>query len=683
MEVKAILEKIRSKKEEEKEYFFAVRLEDGLVKSALWTIEAGKVEVLSFGEKQSWEKEEELLEAVDASLPQTDAEVKKVIYGVAESIKLDLLKKISHELELTPIGFVVTGEAIIHFLKVTEGIPLTAILVGQTEKILTLTLVNLGKIIKSELVNRSEDFGADLAEGLSRFAQETFPSRILLYNDEENLEPEKEQLMNFSWEKANINFLHLPKIEPLPKDTVLKAICLAGGREIAGVSQVAIKTTTIAEPAVEEEPPISTMGFVRGKDVTVNQPPPVKETPVGETLLPAKKKITIPRFKLPKINFKLPSFKKINLPRLPITFGLVAILMLIIVGSLIAAWWYYPKATVVLNVKSQILEKDFTFNLDPAQTIEVTLDTEKTISTTGTKLVGESARGEVTIYNRTSLEKTFASQTEVIGPNNLKFTLDEKVIIASESAGDNYTTIPGNVKVKVTAMAIGSDSNLAAGAEFSVANFSKSDYVAKNEEAFSGGTSREVQVVSKDDQKRLMEEAIAGLKGQALTDLKNKIGLSKDLVDESLSPIVVERNFNREVEEEATELTLKIKVKFSVLTYSKEEFMPLVEEEVKKSIPQGYIYKPEESQISFSLKEIKPQGAAVLLTHLKTDLFPELDIEQIKKNLSGKSLDIGKNYLGALALVDSFEVKFNTHLPIKLVVFPRVLGNIKVEIKKK
>ena len=68
MEVKGILDKIRQKESEKKEHFFALEIDVGVVKSAVWLVEGKTIKVISVGESESWEEEKELLEAVDASL---------------------------------------------------------------------------------------------------------------------------------------------------------------------------------------------------------------------------------------------------------------------------------------------------------------------------------------------------------------------------------------------------------------------------------------------------------------------------------------------------------------------------------------------------------------------------------------------------------------------------------------
>jgi len=738
MEIKKIFEKIR-KQEEEKEYFFALLLEEGKAKSALWIVEGEVVKVLRRGEEQFWQTEEEILPAVDTCLPpiyEGEKEPSKIIFGIpsywtegegVNASKIELLKKICRELDLTAIGFVVIPEAVVYHLKTIEGIPPTAILVGLGKKKITVSVVKLGKILGNEVVERSGNLGEDVVEGVSRFLpQEVIPPRIILYGEEG--ETEKEELMSFSWNNfPQLNFLHLPKVEVLPSDFDISSVALAGGREVKKEEGITI-TRLIKEeekeqisekmpaelkeePFLEPKTPPEEFGFVLEKDIAQETLSALEEAfpSPGEAVISQSEETATPeeipvrrKIKLPKINLSFKNFfSKISFsflfPRGLKKAGFLAIIILIFLGGVFfLAYWYLPKAEVTLWVKPQIVEKNFTLKLDPkistpnqkelvlpAEEVKAVISGQKKKTTTGTKLVGEPARGEITIYNRTPQEKTFEAGTQIVGPNNLKFTLDEKVTVASESAGSDYTRIPGKAKVKVTAAAIGSEGNLAAGTEFSIANFSKSDYVAKNEEAFSGGTSREVQVVAKEDQEKLVEELTEELKSRAKEELEKKVPSGKKLVEESLTWKIEEKNFDKKVGEEGDELSLSLKISFTALTFSEKDFQQLAEEEIKKTIPPGFEYKPEETETKFTFKSVTKEGVAVFDAYFKASLFPTLDLEAIKKNLAGKYPEIGKAYLGSLPQVDSYEAKIYPRFPGKLATFPRLAKNIKIEIRKK
>lgn len=738
MEVKQILSKIRQQKEEKKEYFFALQIDVDLVKTALWTIATGQVRVLAIGQSQRWQDQKTFIEAVDESLSSATEkllvekgapEPNKVIFGLpaewveGEKIiesKLGLLKVLSQKLELSPVGFVVTAEAVIHHLKNIEGIPPTAILVGLGESKLLGTLARLGKIVGSERIERSGDLGADLAEGLSRFEQETeFPARVLLYNAEENLEKERQELIDYDWQGSKVRFLHLPKVEILSSDFDIKAVALAGGREVAREAGMALLEPA---PKEKESPEVTpkeikekSFGFVRGGDVALKEPQEkpkeseelVRPEEPKEQLLAEEAPSWLPRLNLPRIKLPQlpwPGFKMATLKsifsgfhlgnRASLIAGLVLGLTLIIGGALGALYWYLPQAEIVLLVKPYKLEKDFTLRLDPslerpnredlalpADEVKATLEGKLTGETTGTKLVGDPAQGEVTIYNRTSTEKTFSAGTEIIGPNELKFSLDEIATVASESAGPDYTRIPGKATAKVTALEIGTEGNLATGTEFSVADFATSDFIGKNESVFSGGTSREILVVSERDQEKLLAELKKELETGAVEKLLADAPAGKQLLDESLATEILQSSFNKEIGEEVAEIELTLQVEAVALSYSEESLRELIEEEIKKSIPAEFEYQREKVEATFELEKMNEDGSATFIAHFQANLAPRFDLETIKKSLTGKYPPIGKAYLENLPHVEAVEIKITPRLPSRLTTFPRSAKRIEIEIK--
>jgi len=717
MEVKEILKKIRQQEQEKKEYFFALELDEDLVKSAVWTVEEGVVKVLAIGETQSWEDEKNILEVVDTSLSSAaekipspeGVEPDKVILGLAPdwveenkivTSKLEILKKISKELEISPVGFVVIPEALVHCLKITEGIPPTAILAGLGRKRLTVTLVKLGKIVGIELVERSDNLGGDLTEGLSRFGEEEiFPARILLYGLSENLEEEKQQLINYSWSQGRVNFLHLPKVEILPTDFDIRSVALAGGREVAkaeGIQVVPLEEKPVVETEEKKEipeiPETEMMGFLKGKDIT-------KEKPVEEEIPKPEIIEETPKIeeKLRQINFGLIKNFLTMIPRIefagktPLIGGLLAVILFVFGGIFIACWWYLPKAEITLLVKPQILEKDFTIRLDPkleiadkatmtlpAKEAKTALEGEKSRPTTGTKTVGDPAKGEVTIYNGTSNEKTFKVRTKITSPTGLEFTLDDDVTVASQSSAADP---PGKAIVKVTAAKIGTEGNLVAGTEFAIANHVKSDYVAKNESAFSGGTSREVQVVAKEDQEKLLAELTEELKTRAIDELSKTTASDQKIIAESLTSKIIEKNFSFDVGQETSELKLNLKVEFVVLSFSEDELKNIIEDEVGKTVPAGFEYKHEESETSFGLEKVTKEGVAIFSVHLKANLVPKFDLEKMKKDLAGKYPDLAKQYFDNLPNIEGSEIKIRPSLPRRLATLPKLAKNIKIEIR--
>ncbi|MCX6726154.1 MAG: hypothetical protein NT052_02495 [Candidatus Shapirobacteria bacterium] len=733
---------------EKKEYFFALEIDVDRVKSAIWTIEGDQSKLMSLGEIAYWEKESELLESVDNSLssaieklsPQLEVkEPEKIIFGLSSdwieqnkilSEKIEILKKISQKMGLTPLGFMIVPEAIVHWLKKLEGVPLNAILVSLSKKKITVSLVEQGKVVQTNLVVRSENLGADLTEGLSRINHEMpFPARILLYDHEEKLEEARQELINWPWTEEKINFLHLPKVEILAADFDIKAIVLASASQMAEVKGLeeaqtqenpSINTTpqyqVDEEKPKEELVPDSTFGFIKDQDIAELENKILFHEETEEKKFMPEEKNEKPNFEIDKkrnFNFSflksIPVFlKSIHWPAFSVnnrnlspnknlTFlGLAIGILVILMVGLGFLYWYLPQASITLFVKPEVLEKDFEVKLDPSLTspdranlilpgikVETVVGGSKEAITTGTKLIGDKAKGKVTVYNRTDKEKTLAAGTEIIGPSNLKFTLNDKVAIASESAGSDYIKVPGKVEVSVTATAIGSDGNLASGSEFIVGNLAKTDFVAKNEASFSEGTSREIQVVAKADQEKLLADLQKELEQKAIEDLKNKVSLGKKLVDTSLTTQITEKTFNKKIDDEANSLSLNLKIQATVLSFSEEEFKQLAGEQIKNLIPDGFSYDSNQTEMSFKTKESSEKNIFVFEAHFKANLVPQLDLETIRKNLLGKKPVIGETYLSNLSHVDSFTAEINPRLPEGIATFPRVLKRITIKVENK
>jgi len=659
--------------------------------------------------------------------------------------KLKLLKKLSEKLDLKPAGFVVIAEAIIHHLKTTEGVPPTVILVHLGMQKISVGLVRIGKVLGPKQIDKSDNLADDLIEGLSRFeSKQPLPARILLYDGEDKLEEAKQQLISYPWlekKKEGVEFLHLPKVEILPLNFDIEAIALAGGKEVAKAAGLVLEEKPVekeeeekeeAEEEVEKkeevkvkEPgfiPAGELGFVKGGDVAeervepepeeppkpvepkepeepkvTKEPPVIKEPPLEEkpsVLDNLFAKIAVFRSRLPALKkLNLAYFKKLipeSLKTSPILF-LIIVIFLVLSGSAFAAYWFLPRAEVTLFLEPEILEKDFTVKLDPttgtpdkenfilpAEQIGVEVEGSKSKTTTGTKDIGDPAKGEVTVYNGTSNEKTFDSGTAITSTVGLEFTLDDDVTVASQSSAADP---PGKATVKVTAKEFGTEGNLAAETEFTVANYAKSDYVAKNDSAFSGGISRQIQAVSEDDQEALLADLKASLENNAKEELLGKLTPEVKLVEESITSKVVSSNYSHEVDEETDNLELSLKLQAKALVYTEQELQALVEDSVLESVAEGFEYLPEETEFSFDVGEVDEKGRATVRTHLKAKLIPEQDLEQIKKNLAGKYLVIGQTYLNNLPRVAGFEAQISPKLPGRLGTFPRRVNRIEIKVE--
>lgn len=680
--------------------FFALDIGEEVITAGLWSVQDGNVSMLKTSSPIEWEGENpsDVIEAADVALEELGQEdkINEVMFGLPSSWvpnggisedKKKVLKELCEKLMVKPVGYVVTTEALNRFLCEQEGGPLNAIFIEYTSTSLTISLVKAGKIERTESVGRSTDSTADLLEGLARFGAQKFPLQILIYSARmklEELEHEKQTLLSHDWQGAQ-GFQHIPNIDVLAQKIMIEAVCIAGGSAVAhslGLSRPE------AQAAVQQEVRVGTVNAELATDVqaptvkprtvpvientsaefgfqevgehpqhTVPQEPPeeprsaVKPEPIQE-VIPGKK-LSLPSFSLPK----LPPLPKIRLPRfgfpIRLSVGKLGILLVVLAVVITAGLFIMKsqsKARIVAILKTTPVRADVTFILstsidmtDPdaltlkAEEISEDVKGEKTGPVTGVKQIGDKATGTVTVYNATSSEKVFPAGTVLTAPNGLKFLLDEDVTVAS-SSGTASSVRSGTADVQVTAEKIGADSNFGENTEFTVANFDKLTYVAKNEKAFGGGSSREVQVVSQADMTRLEQSLISDLKQQALDALKEKHQDNAQLVILDTGS-VREEQFSADEGKEAQTLSLSMVYAANALTYSLSDLSPIAEKQFAETLPENSILQAEKTVFDVSsVSAATESGEVTLIGTLSSFAIPTLDVQALKETVAGKTV---------------------------------------------
>lgn len=404
------------------------------------------------------------------------------------------------------------------------------------------------------------------------------------------------------------------------------------------------------------------------------------DSPRGEDTSKPSASLAAKAFSLPKVSLSFPSLSALagRLPirgiRLPFLLGGVAL-----IGILAGLFYALPSVTVTVLVASQSLEEAEALVVDPdasvadaasktipGRRIEQSVSGEKTITVSGKKNVGDPAKGTVTIYNKVTAGRTLPKGT-VLTAGGVSFTLDSDVPIASASESIGSITF-GKATATVTARDIGPNGNLPAGSEFTFPTISSSIVSARNESAMTGGTSKQVTVVSRADQdalvKALTEELVAKAKEQLKSAAAGEI-----LIDQTVKTEVVEKVFNAELGEEATSLNGKVTVKVTGVTVSdanvKAALMPLIE----RNVPAGYKLAPEQTSVSTGNVAVKKDGTITLRATLTAVALPMIDAAAIRGKLAGQSVEKASAMLKQIPGVAAAEYRFSftpfqSHLPL-------------------
>lgn len=704
---------IFKKDKESPEHFWSLVIGKSWVDSGIWQIVDDKTEIVARGGSFSWQEDnpESLIEAADSSLTaavsylaESAAEPSRVVFGIlsgwveAGSIKteyLGILRKLSGELEISPCGFVVIPEAIVHFLKSDEGVPPNIILVGLSEQSLDVTLSHNGKILGTVGVARSMSLSSDVAEGLARLPVVQYPTRLVLYDHRTvDMEEAKQSLLDADWQSSGISFLHTPKIEVLPDEVGILAVSLAGGAEVGQATSIVLaeekKTSEAAEapiPDIREIDP-GELGFLRGGDIAQQDRQESKEEEKREETAweggqdqPEKKGQMIGKVRGLLSQLRLPYFKFPK--RFGKAFAILLFSVLVVAAGIL--YWYLPRAQVTIYVAPKKLEKVIDFEAEagvvsvnttkkriPGKTVNVDVQTVKKRPATGTKRVGEPAKGEVTVY-RAGGSVVLPKGAILTSAGGLKFTLDGDVRVASGSAGPD--TLGKNIDpARITASDIGADYNVAAGTLFKIGSFSSETTTAKNQLAFSGGTARDVLAVSAADRNLLKEEVEQELKSQAAGKILQKISGDEILIESSGETKLDKQEFSNKVGEEIDGVALTASGSVRFLLVSRADLEKLIMADLGGQVPEGFGLEEDQLRLDVAGREGK------FTVRAQVNLLPKVNPDEIVRFLVGKQPSAAREYLSRIPGYTRAQISFRFRPPGPLGTLPHLPGNIVLEV---
>jgi len=422
------------------------------------------------------------------------------------------------------------------------------------------------------------------------------------------------------------------------------------------------------------------------------------------------KKFFKPKLMLPSFSFGfLGKLKNFNFGRfVKLLIPIAAVLMAVGVFVYLIAW-KVPKAHVKIIVNSQPLIKSFPIKvIDGLETdveerilkgtvISTSLVDSLKRETTGEKLIGKKAEGEIKIYNKTTSSKEFNKNTKVIyddGGMEYIYLLKDDVTVPARVDEEPDPLDPdaepisvwGEVKAEVIANDIGESYNIDKGKSLKFENHDKSNFSANVSDDITGGNSETISVVTEDDRKAVADDLYAKITENIGTALKGELTGSQKMIWGSESISLTSQEFSVEVDAEADEVEVTQTVKAEALVYSSADLDPMLDKLLEEFVPEEYELSSGEREVNVEIlgntdDSVLSTGAADLQVTLKSYIIPLIDEQKIKEELAGKPLSRVERILGSIRNVKTYEIGVSPNIPF-FQRFPSSIENINFTVER-
>lgn len=376
--------------------------------------------------------------------------------------------------------------------------------------------------------------------------------------------------------------------------------------------------------------------------------------------------------------------------KFPWKAALIALGLLLILATV--TFFLLPKATVTVVLPAEPVSDTLLLAVQ-TETAEgavkgsvVTSEqsSSTTITATGKKDIGSKATGTISITNKyrdgsgAGKDQTFAAGTKATDISTKKvFTLNSSVTVSRVTFNpNNGQPIYDTKTVKVTAVEPGESYNIPK-SSFTLAG-ALDNTVIESTEAFSGGLTKQITVLSQQDLDTAVAAAKAELETKARADLAEKAkGLL--ILPDAVWQTVKEQTTDKKVDEEAQSVNLTLKIEFASLAFEKK----LVDDQFKTKLSSTLT---ETQELVFEDGK-EPTITTKGITDDKTKLTIEvagngykvekIDKVTIARSIKNKSVDSAKNSIVETYKADSVEITISPSWWIARL--PLLEGAIRVE----
>ncbi len=386
--------------------------------------------------------------------------------------------------------------------------------------------------------------------------------------------------------------------------------------------------------------------------------PPSKKSPVS-----FKKERSIFRSPNLELGFDPGVFQKLGLGRLFSGLNIVVFALVILAGGFLylhftasAEIKVYPAVNNLsfkkeASARTDIMEPDFENAIIKAQLLTREKEVSGSFPATGMSETATKARGRVTVINEYHSDQVLVESTRFLSADSKLFYSQERIVIP---AG-------GSQEVGVEAAEAGLDYNIKP-TTFSIPGLLGSprytSVYAESGEAMQGGSIGETAIVTEED----VDKAEDQLKQKAGTELQQDFlqlsGASFEILPDSIEVEVLETLPSVEIGTAVASFDLSLMVKGGGLGFHRGEAEELARQWIDEKTAEAENLKEDSVAIEVaSISSDARSGEAELRIEVKAELIKEVDMEELKRRLMGKTIKETRSLLSSYSQVEKIEIQ--------------------------
>ncbi|HUG15853.1 MAG TPA: hypothetical protein VMM78_12655 [Thermomicrobiales bacterium] len=342
----------------------------------------------------------------------------------------------------------------------------------------------------------------------------------------------------------------------------------------------------------------------------------------------------------------------------------------VFISGLLVSIVVVPSATIQLTPATQMHNavvtygialsgEQFDVTIQP-EPINVVLSFEEMIPTTGVR--GEpdaAASGTILLTNTSTVDIVVPAGATFISATGVAFLSSDDAIVPAADPFGALTV--GSTTIQVSATTPGPDGNVGPAV---IQGQLDSGVYYTNRDAFTGGTMREIAVVSPDDIATLRQRAENDLNARAATAIDFQLAPGQTLIDGTTQREAIQYTFDHEAGDDAQVVRVRASLALSASTFQPSDAHEQARAEVSGRLAASVEPNTTIIPSSISIGEPRPvdesHGMAFTIAASATTraVIDPADIEQLETDLVGLSADQAVARIQQVKGVDAIDVQY-------------------------